>query len=169
MSRGCRNKSKSSATDSLLSAANTVAFMLMQIKRCSPSVAAMEKKGAFDSTVWTALSHSTLNFFFQVSVTITSDSPSVTVLQHDSEDESRGSESRLRMWSDDKNEGCPTLCVMGVCVATWEQWTGRSPASSGLPVLFCRGYSWQETSGLVLLVCLAHLCSHMQTNDEFDV
>lgn len=43
-----------SVTDLLLSAANTAAFMLMQIKRCSPSAAVKEKRGAFDSAAWTA-------------------------------------------------------------------------------------------------------------------
>lgn len=50
---------KLGVTDPLLSAANTAAFMLMQIKSCSQSAAVMAKKGALDSTVWTALKHST--------------------------------------------------------------------------------------------------------------
>lgn len=48
-----------SATDWLLSASDTASFMLMQIKRCSPSDAAAKMKGAFDSVPWTALKHST--------------------------------------------------------------------------------------------------------------
>lgn len=58
------------------------------------------------------------------------------------------------------------VCVLKESVSTWGQWTGRSPASSGLLVLSGRDYSWQETSGLVLLVCLAHLCWHKWSHDS---